>query len=41
VTTGLCETGVVGTLRRGARGKALAIRADLDALPISEATGLA
>lgn len=40
VTTGLGKTGVVGTLRRGDGGKALAIRADLDALPIHEATGL-
>jgi hippurate hydrolase len=41
VTTGLGKTGVVGSLRRGDGRKALAIRADLDALPIDEATGLA
>ncbi|SCX65333.1 M20 aminoacylase family protein [Variovorax sp. EL159] len=40
VTTGIAGTGVVGTLRRGA-GKRLGIRADMDALPIREATGLA
>jgi len=41
VTTGVAGTGVVGTLRRGRNGRALAIRADMDALPIREATGLA
>jgi hippurate hydrolase len=40
VTRGLGQTGVIGTLRRGDGGKRLAIRADIDALPISEATGL-
>jgi hippurate hydrolase len=40
VTTGIGKTGVIGTLRRGNSPKALAIRADLDALPINEATGL-
>ncbi|RQO40006.1 amidohydrolase [Variovorax sp. KBW07] len=40
VTTGIAGTGVVGTLRRGP-GKSLAIRADMDALPIRETTGLA
>jgi hippurate hydrolase len=40
VTTGIGKTGVVGTLRRGNGPKALAIRADFDALPIREATGL-
>jgi hippurate hydrolase len=40
VTTGIGKTGVVATLRRGAGPKALAIRADFDALPIREATGL-
>lgn len=39
VTTGLAGTGVVGTLRRGP-GRSLGIRADMDALPIHEATGL-
>ena len=36
VTTGLGGTGVVGTLRRGQGGKSLGIRADMDALPITE-----
>lgn len=39
VTTGLGGTGVVATLKRGAGNKRLAIRADIDALPIREATG--
>ncbi|RUV91564.1 amidohydrolase, partial [Mesorhizobium sp. M1A.F.Ca.IN.020.04.1.1] len=33
-------TGVVGTLRNGNGGKSIGIRADMDALPIVEATGL-
>ncbi len=41
VTTGIAGTGVVGRLVRGSGGKALGIRADMDALPITEATGLA
>lgn len=40
VTTGIATTGVVGTLRRGAGGRRLGLRADMDALPITEATGL-
>lgn len=36
VTIGLGGTGVVGTLRRGQGGKSLGIRADMDALPITE-----
>ncbi|MFC3532956.1 M20 aminoacylase family protein [Vogesella facilis] len=40
VTTGIAGTGVVGSLRRGSGGKRLGIRADMDALPIHEATGL-
>lgn len=36
VTTGIAGTGVVGTLTRGEGGKSLAIRADIDALPIHE-----
>ncbi len=39
VKTGLGRTGVVGTLSRGA-GPAIGLRADMDALPIREATGL-
>ncbi|MDR6871731.1 hippurate hydrolase [Bosea sp. BE125] len=40
VTTGIAGTGVVGTLRHGAGGKAIGLRADMDALPIHEETGL-
>lgn len=40
VTTGVGGTGVVGTLRRGMSTKTIGIRADMDALPIIEATGL-
>lgn len=40
VTRGLGGTGVVGQLRRGEGRKSLGIRADMDALPIEEATGL-
>ncbi|WP_448950152.1 M20 aminoacylase family protein [Labrys neptuniae] len=40
VTRNVGVTGVVGTLRNGAGGKSLGIRADMDALPIEEATGL-
>lgn len=39
VTTRLGGTGVVGQLRRGTRQRALGLRADMDALPIVEATG--
>ena len=41
VERGLGGTGVVGQLRRGTGGKRLGLRADMDALPIVEATGLA
>ncbi|MGI6244517.1 MAG: M20 aminoacylase family protein [Pseudochelatococcus sp.] len=40
VTTGVGGTGVVGTLKRGDGARSIAIRADMDALPIHEATGL-
>lgn len=40
VTRGVGGTGVVATLRRGNGPRALGIRADMDALPITEETGL-
>jgi hippurate hydrolase len=40
VTTGIGKTGVVGLLRNG-EGPTVMLRADMDALPIQEATGLA
>ena len=39
VTTGIGGTGVVGILRRGA-GATVLLRADMDALPVAEETGL-
>ncbi|MDI9232783.1 M20 aminoacylase family protein [Limnohabitans lacus] len=39
VHRGLGGTGVVGTLQRGSSERKLGIRADMDALPIQEATG--
>lgn len=40
VTRGLGGTGVVGQLQRGSGSRKLGLRADMDALPIEEATGL-
>jgi hippurate hydrolase len=40
VATGIAGTGIVATLKRGNGEKRIAIRADMDALPIEEATGL-
>ena len=40
VHRGLGGTGVVGTLRRGQSSRRLGIRADMDALPIHETTGV-
>ncbi|MFM0592525.1 M20 aminoacylase family protein [Paraburkholderia dilworthii] len=40
VTTGVGGTGVVGQLKRGTSDSTLGLRADMDALPIQEATGL-
>ncbi|WP_164271240.1 M20 aminoacylase family protein [Stenotrophomonas sp. B1-1] len=41
VTTGVGGTGVIGTLQRGNGTRRLGLRADMDALPIAEETGLA
>lgn len=40
VTEGVGGTGVVGTLRKGSSNRAIALRADMDALRITEATGV-
>ncbi|WP_206936199.1 M20 aminoacylase family protein [Roseococcus thiosulfatophilus] len=42
VLTGIAKTGVVGVIHgaRGRTGRAIGLRADMDALPIHEATGL-
>jgi hippurate hydrolase len=41
IDRGLAGTGVVGTLRCGSARRAIALRADMDALPIQERTGCA
>ncbi|HEV7304683.1 M20 aminoacylase family protein [Ensifer sp.] len=41
VNNGIAGTGIVATLRRGQGERAIGLRADMDALPIEEATGLA
>jgi hippurate hydrolase len=41
VTRGIAGTGIVGTMKAGQGNRAIAFRADMDALPIAETTGLA
>ena len=40
VTEGVGTTGVVGTLKAGSGTRSIGLRADMDALPIAEQTGL-
>lgn len=40
VTRGLGKTGVVGSLSKGDSPRTMGLRADMDALPIEETTGL-
>lgn len=39
IITGMATHGVVGVIRNGSSGRAIGLRADMDALPIQEATG--
>ena len=39
VHTGIARTGIVGVLRNGEAGRAIGLRADMDALPITEESG--
>ena len=40
IITGMAEHGVVGVIRAGTSDRAIGLRADMDALPIQEETGL-
>src|SRR5450432_3487602 len=41
IITGMATLGVVGVIRAGSSDRAIGLRADMDALPIHEVTGLA
>ena len=41
IITGMATHGVVGVIRAGSSARAIGLRADMDALPIQEETGIA